>query len=234
MIRLLRARARARCRSRTRPAGRVGCLKPMLRAACSTARARPAACPYLPDFTAAASHRRSAVASGSACRAARCAVACAPPRRRCGPRESYGCSGFSTYTSLPAWHAQIVISACQWLRRGDADRVELLVFQGLANVLEALRRRATLGGDRLEPLGEGPAVRIDQIADLRPVQPQQGTEWLLPRPLIPATATCNPLVGPQYPPGAGPDGQRNPDTRNRPLDELATIDSQHGHISLSP
>ena len=23
--------------------------------------------------------------------------------------------GFSTYTSLPAWHAQIVASACQWL-----------------------------------------------------------------------------------------------------------------------
>src|SRR5437867_10548604 len=30
------------------------------------------------------------------------------------PSATLWLSGFSTYTSLPAWHAQIVMSACQW------------------------------------------------------------------------------------------------------------------------
>ena len=31
------------------------------------------------------------------------------------PSDTLWLTGFSTYTSLPAWHAQIVASACQWL-----------------------------------------------------------------------------------------------------------------------
>src|SRR5258706_9447742 len=34
----------------------------------------------------------------------------------CRPSQTFSETGFSTYTSFPAWHAQTAASACQWLQ----------------------------------------------------------------------------------------------------------------------
>ena len=65
------------------------------------------------------------------------------------PSNTLWLHGFSTYTSLPAWQAQIVISECQWLQVAIETRVEVLVLQSLADVLHALGRVAALLFDLL-------------------------------------------------------------------------------------
>ena len=97
--------------------------------------------------------------------------------------------GFSTYTSLPAWHAQIVCSVCQWFGVAMRDGVDGLVFEQLAEVDVGGR---LLQPFRLEGLQLGRDVRLVDVAeghdlDIRHLRPRAAT-WLLPRPPQPTTA----------------------------------------------
>ena len=56
------------------------------------------------------------------------------PRPSPGPRPRTATAASRTYTSLPAWQAWIVCSACQWSGRGDDDGVEVLAVEQLAVV----------------------------------------------------------------------------------------------------
>src|SRR5262249_28668544 len=89
-------------------------LRPMLHRGLQQYPFETSSLPYLPDWTAAISAARLVLL--------RCWVPCwtirlyfwaASMHRR--PSATRWLIGFSTYTSLPAWQAQTVASACQWL-----------------------------------------------------------------------------------------------------------------------
>src|SRR5215211_7752517 len=72
-------------------------------------------CPYFPEWTAATALAKD--------RLLRLCVPCWTTRlyffaasTHLRPSNTLWLIGFSTYTSLPAWQAQIVISECQWLQ----------------------------------------------------------------------------------------------------------------------
>src|SRR5439155_15965764 len=56
--------------------------------------------------------------------------------------------------------------------RGDRDSVEILVFQGLADVLDGLRLLAAFRASLFESLPIGARVRIDEISDFHAVHPR--------------------------------------------------------------
>ena len=67
---------------------------------------------------------------------------------------------------MPAWQAQIVISACQWLRLA-IEIAQVLVFQGLPDVLRPVELvAAQLFNSR--PISAGRTRWVDQVHDLHP------------------------------------------------------------------
>ena len=80
------------------------------------------------------------------------------------PSQQLWLSGVSTYTSLPAWQAQIAGQAVPMVGRGDHHGVDRLVVQGLAEVLHAVRRVALLQlAPGCAPRGQQAAVDVAQV-----------------------------------------------------------------------
>ena len=75
--------------------------------------------------------------------------------------------GFSTYTSLPAWQAQIVASECQWFGVASEMASMLLSSRTRRMILLDLRgRQALVGKEGLGRRLEEPGIGIAQDGDL--------------------------------------------------------------------
>ena len=79
---------------------------------------------------------------------------------------------------------------------GHGDRVELLLFQGLADVLEALGRVLAAALHVLDPLVEDPRVRINEVRDLNARDAGETGDVVAAAPVDPGHADADPLVGP--------------------------------------
>ena len=111
-------------------------------------------------------------------------------------------TGFSTYTSLPAWQAQIVASACQWL--GVATEMASIDLSSSSR-----RISCTISGPapyrRSMALVARPVTfkSTSQILVMRTsfclLQP---ATWSIPRPWTPQTATRSVSLGPAGLPSA--------------------------------
>ena len=80
---------------------------------------------------------------------------------------------------------------------GDRDRVEVLVFQRLADVLHALGRVAAFGLTCLVRLVVGAAVGIDQVGDLDVLHVGERVDVAGAAAVDAGHAQANPVVGPE-------------------------------------
>ena len=81
---------------------------------------------------------------------------------------------------------------------GHRDRVQVLVLQRLADVLEALGLRAALVLDLLDAVGEQAAVRIDQVRDLDAGDLQELADVVAAAAADAGHAEADRVVGPQH------------------------------------
>ncbi len=118
---------------------------------------------------------------------------------------------------------------------GDGDRVEVLVFQGLADVLEALGRITAPCLDLLDAVGKGAVVGIDEVRDLHVLQLRIAANMVAAAAVNPGHADADRLVGSEDLVLAVGDRQSGGDSaaghggqRGRPLEETASSLSGHG------
>ncbi len=119
------------------------------------------------------------------------------------PSKMLWLQGFSTYTSLPAWQAQMAISECQWLG---------VTMETASRLLSSRARRMSCTQTGVLPAsslhdvasgGEQPAVGIDQVGDLDVLHPAESRDVaVVPAPLIPATAIRTRSLAPSTRPEA--------------------------------
>src|SRR5207245_9956542 len=98
------------------------------------------------------------------------------------------------------------------VRSGDRDGVEVLVLQGLADILDNLRLFTPFGGG-LEPAGVSARVRIDQVGDLDSVHACPFPDMSTAAAVQTGDRNVDGVIGTQTTPGAF--GSRDRDRSSR-------------------
>jgi len=115
--------------------------------------------------------------------------------------------------------------------RGDRHRVEFLVVQGLADVLDALGRVAATGLDRVGAGREQPTVGIDQVGDLDAFHAGKLAHVAASAAVDAGHAQPDRVVGAEHLPGtagAGDgEGGRHPGGGGGPFEECTTCLAGH-------
>ena len=104
------------------------------------------------------------------------------------------------------------------VRRGDRDRVEVLVVEGAADVLDRLGRAAAALGDRLDVLRVRRGVGVDQVGDLDPLHLAERADVRAAPAVQAGDADADGVVGAD-----------DPARRFRPADRKAGSDAGRDH-----
>jgi len=115
--------------------------------------------------------------------------------------------GFSTYTCLPAWAAQIVISECRpdrhqrmpVVRRGNRNGVQALIFQRLSHIRHSLAGKSvsSLLLHVSQSLCQDLLVRIDQVGEFHVRLTQPGINVTGALAVHARYSDAQPIVGAQ-------------------------------------
>ena len=105
----------------------------------------------------------------------------------CRPSNTLWLQGFSTYTSLPAWHAQNVIKACQWLQVATETASRVLSSSALRMSWTHLGVLPPFAWTCLLRLSKTRLSGSIRYATSTSFMLAKASMWLEPRPWMPAT-----------------------------------------------
>ena len=153
------------------------------------------------------------------------------------PSNTLWLHGFSTYTSLPAWHDQMASNECQWF--GVAIETASRFLSSRASRMSCTHF-GVLPPQLLRHLAarsEQPRVGIDQVGDLDVLHLAVGLDVALPTAVDAGHGNANAVVGAEHLAGglgAG-DGERGGGkaARGGTLQKTATVMARHTLILLS-
>ena len=141
----------------------------------------------------------------------------------CRPSATHNDSGFSTYTSLPAWQLWTMWSACQWSGVATTMASRSLALQHLPVIPEPLRITADFLGCEVEV---GP-INVANRRDLAVFVCQERAENLVATVAQPDESDKDPIIGGKRSTRLNCGGQRRPDSAGG-FGELAACDFAHG------
>jgi hypothetical protein len=99
------------------------------------------------------------------------------------------------------------------VRRGDAEHVEVFVFESLADILNTNRRTPLLFLDTAEVFGEGSGIGIDQVSNLDARQSQKSADVSTTATVQPGNSDTHSVIGAQHAPrsfcAADPEARRS-------------------------
>src|SRR5207247_1107026 len=116
--------------------------------------------------------------------------------------------------------------------RGDRDRVERLVLQGLADVLNTLGRREVLAGERAQVLGVGAGVGVDEVGDLHVLHAGPGTHVASAAAVESGDGDADGVVGAEHAAGGLGAGDGYQGAGAGGLEEVTASRERHGESSF--